>query len=44
LPGERGLQSYRDSLARGVAPYPTILPALTPWAQQFGVAAPVPIA
>ncbi len=42
LPGERGLQRYRDGLERGVILYPTILPALLPWAQEFSVAAPVP--
>ena len=42
LPGERGLQRYRDGLERGVALHPTILPALAPWAQKFAVAAPVP--
>lgn len=42
LPGERGLQHYREALARGVALYPTILPALIPWAQKYGVAVPVP--
>ena len=43
LPGERGLQRYREGLARGVALYPTILPALAPWAQKYGLAAPEPI-
>lgn len=43
LPGERGLQRYRESLARGVPLYPTILPALAPWAQKYGLAAPLPI-
>jgi LDH2 family malate/lactate/ureidoglycolate dehydrogenase len=42
LPGERGLQRYRDALARGVALYPTILPALVPWAQRYGVVPPAP--
>jgi L-lactate dehydrogenase len=40
LPGERGLQRYRDQLANGVALYPTILPALAPWAEKYGVALP----
>jgi len=43
LPGERGLQRYRESLARGVALYPTILPALLPWAQKFSVPPPAAI-
>jgi LDH2 family malate/lactate/ureidoglycolate dehydrogenase len=44
LPGERGLQRYREALVRGVALYPTILPALVPWAQRYAVEPPVPIA
>jgi LDH2 family malate/lactate/ureidoglycolate dehydrogenase len=40
LPGERGLQRYREQLAGGVTLYPTILPALAPWAQKYGVAMP----
>jgi len=40
LPGERGLQRYREQLARGVALYPTILPALEPWAAKYGVRLP----
>jgi L-lactate dehydrogenase len=42
LPGERGLQRYRDALARGVALYPTILPALAPWAEKYAVTPPAP--
>jgi L-lactate dehydrogenase len=44
LPGERALRHYREALARGVALYPTILPALAPWSQKYGVAPPRPIA
>jgi L-lactate dehydrogenase len=40
LPGERGLERYREQLAHGVALYPTIIPALTPWAQKYEVALP----
>jgi L-lactate dehydrogenase len=40
MPGERGLARYRDQLAHGVALYPTILPALAPWTEKYGVAAP----
>lgn len=43
LPGERGLRHYREALARGVALYPTILPALVPWAQKYDLAPPLPI-
>lgn len=43
LPGERALQHYREALALGVALYPTILPALAPWAQKHGIAPPRPI-
>ena len=42
LPGERALRRYREALAQGVALYPTILPALLPWAQKYGVAPPEP--
>jgi L-lactate dehydrogenase len=42
LPGERGLQRYREALVHGVALYPAILPALKPWAEKFGVAQPLP--
>lgn len=40
LPGERGMQRYREQLANGVALYPSILPSLARWAEKFGVAAP----
>lgn len=40
LPGETGLKRRTAQLAEGVELYPTILPALAPWAQKLGV--PVP--
>ncbi|MGH8851320.1 MAG: Ldh family oxidoreductase [Casimicrobiaceae bacterium] len=40
LPGEHGLQRYRRQLAQGVSLYPSILPALRPWAEKYGVAVP----
>ncbi len=40
LPGEQGLARKRAALAEGVRLYPTILPALAPWAEKFGVAMP----
>ena len=40
LPGERGMQRYREQLERGVALYPTILPALELWAKKYGVVLP----
>jgi len=40
LPGERGLQRYREQLSDGVALYPTIIPALSPWAQKLSVTPP----
>ncbi len=43
LPGERGLQRYREQSVHGVALYPTIMPALEVWARKFGVAVPPPI-
>ena len=44
LPGERGLQRYREQLDRGVALYPTILPALEAWAKKYGVGLPSALA
>ena len=38
LPGERALARRREQLARGVQLHESILPALEPWAQKFGVA------
>lgn len=43
LPGERGLQRYREQRAHGVALYPAIMPALRPWAERYAVEAPQPI-
>ena len=40
LPGEGGLARRKDQLANGVALNPAILPALTPWAEKFGVTTP----
>jgi LDH2 family malate/lactate/ureidoglycolate dehydrogenase len=40
LPGERGLSLYREQLAQGVTLYPSILPALAPWAAKYGVELP----
>jgi L-lactate dehydrogenase len=44
VPGERGLATKRHQLAAGIALHPTILPALTPWAQKFGLALPAAMA
>ncbi|HWA08575.1 MAG TPA: Ldh family oxidoreductase [Opitutaceae bacterium] len=38
LPGESGLRRREDQLARGVELYPSIAPALAPWAAKLGVA------
>jgi len=43
LPGEQGLARKRAALQEGVRLYPTILPALTSWAERYGVAMPVAI-
>jgi L-lactate dehydrogenase len=43
MPGERGLALLREQQAAGVALYPTILPALQPWATKLGVAVPAPL-
>jgi LDH2 family malate/lactate/ureidoglycolate dehydrogenase len=40
LPGERGLKLMRDQLERGLELHPSIMPALTPWAEKLGVALP----
>jgi len=40
LPGEAGLRRRAEQLARGVELYPTILPALAPWAEKLGVPLP----
>ena len=42
LPGERALALYRKQSAEGVELYPTIMPALAPWAQKLGIVAPSP--
>jgi LDH2 family malate/lactate/ureidoglycolate dehydrogenase len=40
LPGENGLRKRAEQLAHGVELYPSILPALAPWAEKLGVALP----
>lgn len=40
LPGENGLRRRAEQLCHGVDLHPTILPALRPWAEKFGV--PIP--
>ena len=40
LPGERGLALLREQTVRGVALHASILPALAPWAERYGVAMP----
>jgi LDH2 family malate/lactate/ureidoglycolate dehydrogenase len=41
LPGQMGLMRRERQLREGVALEASILPALTPWAQKFGIALPV---
>jgi L-lactate dehydrogenase len=43
LPGERAMALRREQFARGVQLHESILPALEPWAQKFGVAPPTSI-
>jgi L-lactate dehydrogenase len=43
LPGQNGLLRRERQLREGVALEPSIMPALAPWAQTFGVALPVPL-
>jgi len=40
LPGEAGMGRLRHQREQGVALYPTIMPALEPWAAKLGVAVP----
>ncbi len=40
LPGENGMKRHREQTANGVALFPSILPALRPWAEKLGVALP----
>ena len=40
-PGQRGLELAQMQKAQGIALYPSILPALVPWAQKLGAAMPV---
>ena len=42
LPGQAALQCRKEQLANGVALYPTIMPALVPWAKELGIALPMP--
>lgn len=43
LPGHAGLAARTEQLKSGVRPHPTLLPGLAPFAQRFGIAAPVPL-
>jgi L-lactate dehydrogenase len=40
LPGENGMARYREQRANGVRLHPTIMPALQPWCEKFGVTMP----
>ena len=40
LPGENGLERYREQTANGVALFPAIMPALQPWAEKLDVPMP----
>jgi len=42
LPGEAGMARLKEQRENGVALYPTIMPALVPWAEKLGVAVPKP--
>ena len=43
MPGERALARYREQSERGVALYPTVMPALEPWSQSLDVPPPAPL-
>ena len=40
LPGEAGMKRLREQREHGIALYPTIMPALVPWAEKLGVDVP----
>jgi L-lactate dehydrogenase len=40
LPGEAGMKRLREQHEHGIALYPTIMPALVPWAAKLGVDVP----
>ena len=40
MPGEAGLARMREQRAHGVKLYPSIMPALEPWAARLGVPLP----
>jgi LDH2 family malate/lactate/ureidoglycolate dehydrogenase len=42
VPGEQGLARKRRALTEGVPLFPSILPALAPWAEKFGIRHPEP--
>lgn len=42
LPGEAAAARLKEQREKGVALYPTIMPALVPWAEKLGVALPKP--
>ena len=44
LPGQRALELRGEQLANGVGLYPTIMPALTPWAEKLGITPPAALA
>jgi L-lactate dehydrogenase len=43
LPGSRALTLRAEQLQNGIALYPAILPALSPWAEKFQILVPSPI-
>jgi L-lactate dehydrogenase len=44
LPGERGMQRYREQRANGIALFEGIMASLAPWAEKLGVAPPKALA
>jgi len=40
LPGDRALRLRAEQIQEGVSLYPTIIPALKPWAEKFGIPLP----
>ena len=44
LSGKAGMKRLREQREHGIALYPTIMPALAPWAEKLGVVVPSPVA
>jgi LDH2 family malate/lactate/ureidoglycolate dehydrogenase len=43
LPGSQALRKKRQAMKEGVTLHPSIIPALSPWVEKFGIAMPKPM-